>query len=66
MSFRSARLQAGKKVTEVMSHMGVSDAAVYQWETGFCMPRPTKLIKLAQFYGCTVEELLRDNPIAGG
>ena len=59
MSFRSARIKAGKKVTEVMAHMGVSDAAVYQWETGFCYPSVDKLPKLAAFYGCTVDELLR-------
>lgn len=59
MSFRNARLKAGKKVTEVMAHMGVSDAAVYQWETGFCYPASDKLTKLADFYGCTVDELLR-------
>lgn len=58
MSFRSARLKAGKKVTEVMAHMGVSDGAVYQWETGISFPTTAKLKKLAEFYGCTVDELL--------
>ena len=60
MSIKSARLKADKKVREVMEYMGVSDAAVYQWETGETTPRPDKLIKLADFYGCTVDELLRD------
>lgn len=59
MSIKSARLKADKKVREVMEYMGVSDAAVYQWETGETTPRPEKLIKLADFYGCTVDELLR-------
>lgn len=61
MGFRSARLKAGKKVTEVMEHLGVSDAAVYQWETGDTTPRPDKLVKLAAFYGCTVDELLKED-----
>lgn len=61
MSFRSARIKAGKKVTEVMEHMGVSDGCVYQWETGVTLPRPGKLQKLAAFYGCTMEELLSES-----
>lgn len=59
MSFREARQKAGKTVAEVMKHMGVSDAAVYMWETGETTPRPDKLVKLAEFYGVTVDELLR-------
>ncbi len=58
MSFRDARQKAGKTVAEVMKHMGVSDAAVYQWETRETTPRPDKLVKLAEFYGVTVDELL--------
>lgn len=59
MSFRDARRKAGKTVAEVKEYMGVTDAAVYQWETGETTPRPDKLVKLAEFYGCTVDELLR-------
>ena len=59
MSYRSARLRAGKTVAEVMAHLGVSDGAVYQWETGLTNPTVEKLKKLAEFYDCTVDELLR-------
>lgn len=59
MGFKEARLRAGKKVSEVMEHLGVTDAAVYQWETGVYTPRKEKLIQLADFYGCTIDELLR-------
>ena len=44
-----------------MEHMGVSDAAVYQWETGIYTPRADKLIKLAKFYGCSVDDLLAED-----
>ena len=63
MSFRDARLKAGKSVSDVMAHMGVTDGAVYQWETGVFVPRGQKLIKLAEFYSCSTDELLRDNPV---
>ena len=64
MGFKSARVRAGKKVTDVMEHLGVSDGAVYMWETGATFPTVEKLKKLAEFYGCTVDELLRDEPDA--
>lgn len=64
MSFRAARKNAQKSVAEVQRFMGVSDAAVYMWETGQTMPRGTKLKKLADFYGCTVDELLREDAAA--
>lgn len=60
MSFKSARQKAEKSVAEVMKYMNVSDAAVYQWETGVSKPRTDKLMRLAEFYGCTVEELLKE------
>ena len=60
MSLKSARLKAGKKVTDVMNHLKVSDAAVYQWETGSTRPTVRHLMKLAAFYGCTMEELLKE------
>ena len=56
---KTERLKAGKKVREVMEFLRVSDAAVYQWESGETTPRPDKLVKLAQFYGCTVDDLLK-------
>lgn len=61
MSFRSARLKAGKKVADVMEHFGVSDASVYFWECGTYTPRAKLLQELAKFYGCTIEELLDGN-----
>lgn len=61
MAFKTQRLKAQKTVSEVMEHMGVSDAAVYQWETGIYTPRADKLIKLAKFYGCSVDDLLAED-----
>lgn len=61
MSFRAERIKAGKTVRDVMDHMGVSDAAVYLWESGDALPRADKLIKLSRFYGCTVDDLLRQD-----
>lgn len=67
MGFREARINAGLSVADVMGAIGVSDAAVYQWETGVYTPRKEKLLDLAMLYGVTVDELLRDSsPAAEG
>lgn len=63
MGFRSERIKANKSVKEVMQYMGVSDATVYFWENGDTLPKSDKLVKLAQFFGCTTDALLTDNPI---
>lgn len=63
MGFKDARINAGLKVADVMREMDVSDAAVYQWETGVTTPRPDKLVKLAKLYGCTVDDLLSGHSV---
>lgn len=62
MSFRAEREKAGMSATKVANIMGVSDAAVYMWESGETKPRTDKLVKLAAVYGCTVDDLLRNEP----
>ena len=64
IGYRTARLKANRKVNEVAEHMGVSRISVFQWETGMTNPTAGKLVKLADFYGCTVDELLQGNPIS--
>lgn len=61
MSFRKARLNAGMTVAEVMKALSVSDAAVYQWETGVTLPTGKRMIEVAKLYGCTVDELLKED-----
>ena len=58
--FRRERLKARKTIKEVMQHLGVSDAAVCQWETSVYKPSADKLLMLANFYGCTMEALMTD------
>lgn len=58
MSFREVRVKAGMSVAQVMNKLSVSDAAVYQWETGVTMPAAKRLVEIARLYGVTVDELL--------
>ena len=60
MGLRSARKRAKLTVRQVMDSLGVTDAAIYQWENGDTTPRPDKLVKLAELYGCSVDDLLKE------
>lgn len=61
MGFKQARINAGLSVRQVMKALNVSDAAVYQWETGIYLPSAKRLTEIAKLYGVTVDELLKDN-----
>ena len=61
MGFKQARINAGLSVRKVMKALNVSDAAVYQWETGVFLPSKKRLPEIAKLYGVTVDELLKDN-----
>lgn len=61
MSFRSARISAGLSVAQVVSALSVSDAAVYQWETGVTTPNTKRLPEIAKLYGVTIDELLSNS-----
>lgn len=63
MGFREARIQAGKTVRETARFMGVSHAAVCYWECGKTAPRTNRLVQLAEFYGCGVNDLLSGNSV---
>lgn len=60
MGFRDMRVRANKTVLDVQKAMAVSDATVYYWENGTTKPTVDKLIKLAELYGCSVDDLLRE------
>lgn len=64
MKFREMRIKAGLTLTASAKAIGVSKQAIYQWETGQRAPCAQRLPKIANVYGCTVDELLMepDNP----
>lgn len=58
LGIKEARLRAGLSVRDVMKALDVSDGAVYQWETGVTVPRVPMLLKLAELFHCSTDELL--------
>lgn len=61
MGFREMRVKAGKSVLDVQKALGVSDATVYYWENKTTKPTADKLLKLAKLYGCSVDDLLKED-----
>ena len=58
MSFVNQRKQAKMSQMEVARALGVDQSSVCLWETGKTMPRANLLLRLAELYHCTVDELL--------
>lgn len=65
MGFKTAREKANKTIAETARACGVTRQSVYGWEHGEYLPSANMLLKIADFYGCTVDHLLRDNPHEG-
>ncbi len=55
---RETRLKYGKKQPEVAEVLGIGVPAYSMMESGQREINSSKLIKLAEFYGCSVDELL--------
>ena len=56
--FREARLQAGMTTVQLAQKMGLTQAAVSQWESGKKVPGIETICRLADLYGVTVDYLL--------
>lgn len=61
MSFRTARKKAGLTLRQVAEKLNVTDAAVAQWESGATAPRTKLLPLIAEVYGVSVDELLKED-----
>jgi transcriptional regulator with XRE-family HTH domain len=66
LEIRKLREAAGLSVVEVAQALGVSDVAIYKWETAQTIPTSDKLPALADVLGCTIDALYgRDGAKAG-
>ena len=69
MSFASEREKAGLSQAAVAKELGITGAAVCQWEKGKTSPKLPMLRKIAKLYGCSVDALVentedREYPVA--
>ena len=58
MNLASVRINAGLSQSEVARRIGVDQSSVSCWEAGKRMPRAIMLVKMAELYGCSIDELM--------
>ena len=61
MGFYKARKAAGLTQMQAAKLLGVTDATISQWENGETRPKTNRLSKVAEIYGCTIDELLKED-----
>lgn len=61
MSFYNARKAANLTQAQAADLIGVTDATISQWENGETRPKTSRLAKVAEVYGCTIDELLKED-----
>ena len=59
MSLKIERIRAGVSATDAAKKLFVSRMTLWRWEEGKVLPCPECLSRMAWFYGCTVDDLLR-------
>lgn len=58
MGFKIAREKCGMTQQEAANALGTDQSTVCLWEIGKTKPRASLLPKIAEVYGCTIDELL--------
>ena len=62
MNLKERRKAAGMTQQELAAKLSVHQTAVAGWEEGRFKPAMKRMLKLAKILGCTVDDLLRDQP----
>ena len=60
MSFKLERVRADLRAGEAADALQVSRQTLWRWENGKDNPSVKHLIKMAEVYGCTMEDLLNN------
>lgn len=58
MRIKDLRVSAGMTQRELADKLGISNAAVAQWETGDNRPTVTNLERMADIFGVTIDYIL--------
>lgn len=65
-SIKIFRTKNGLSQSALAELLGVCQQAVAQWETSKTLPRGETLIKLADLFGCSIDELYGRDPPGRG
>ena len=60
-TIKNLRIKAGITQAELADLLGVTQGAVSQWEAQATSPNIKILPKLASIFGCTIDDLLKEN-----
>jgi transcriptional regulator with XRE-family HTH domain len=63
-AIREARMKKALTQEDVANRMGVTQAAVSQWENGVTVPQTRDILKLSEVLGVSVSELLGEKVTA--
>ena len=55
---KAYRKQCGMSQAELANRVGVERSAVAKWESGKSLPQAAHLVKLAEIFGRSVDEIL--------
>lgn len=55
---KELRSEAGVSMEQLAQALGVSNAAICKWENGIAEPKVTYLIRLADYFECTVDYIV--------
>ena len=59
MKFKTFRESQNMTQDELALKLNISRSSIAMWESGKSLPRTELLIKLADIFGCTIDELVR-------
>ena len=59
MLIREKRLEKNISQGELAKEFGVHPSTVVKWESGVAYPRVEILIKLSEYFNCTIDELVK-------
>lgn len=62
VEIKKYRELAGISKAELARIMEVDQAAVTRWDRGIALPRAAKIPKLADLFGCTIDQLYGREP----
>ena len=61
MNLKALRESAGLTQDAVAEHLKIQRTTVSMWESGDAKPRADKLPQLAKLYGCTIDDLFKQD-----
>lgn len=62
MQIATIRKAAGVTQKQLADELAVDRSTIAKWEGGASLPRAELLPKIASILGCTIEELLKEEP----